>query len=189
MKTLTFEQVESAFHKWAGILSNNRFEYWELINAAWLMDRGVRSLPQSKIKFASARIKYDMIAYMRKELKSRRRKQRETVGKRFKHLPYMINFSDMGEVNQKSSDGEYSPFDSLLESPQIDNCEQKDFMNYIMNCISMTRTEKLIMKLCYMEGYTQKEIAKICGWTESRISQLHSNLILRLSEKDYSKAI
>jgi len=188
MKTITFEQVEPALHKWAGILENNRFEHWELINSAWLYGK-VRLLPSSKIKYASARIRYDMIDYMRNELKSRRRRQRETRGIKYKHLPYMNNFSDMECFfdNGKRMNMDDDAFEINCE--KLKGLEEKDFFDYIINSMYMTKIEKIIIKLCYLEDFTQKEIGKVCGCSESRISQLHKRIMERLKEKDFSKAI
>ena len=190
MKTLTFEQVESAMYKWAGIFQNNQFEYWELINEAWLNGK-VRFLPQSKIKFASNRIKCDMIHYMRKQSGCRKRKQRETKGIKYKSLPYMINFSDIGYYTNKhlsKSKDVYFEIESKKSLQQTDY-EQRDFFDYIVNSIYMTRTEKLIMKLYYLGCYSMKKIGKICGLRESRISQLHSSIIERLRACDFSERI
>ena len=188
MKTIKFEQVEPAFHKWAGIFENNQFEHWELINSAWLEGK-VRFLPHSKIKFASARIKYDMIDYMRRRDGCRRRKSRETIGKKYKHLPYMINFSDVKSFYRSEIGSENSSFESLQENPQMDILEQKELVDFIINSIFMTRTEKLIMKLYYIDGLLQEEIGKVCGYEESRISQIRRGVIERLKTKDYSKVI
>ena len=138
--TLTFEQLESHFHKWAWIFQNHMFEHWELINSAWLYGK-VRFLPQSKIRFASYRIKCDMIDYMRFTLKSRRRKKREIKGK---HFPYINNFSD---VPWESNEWLSHPlrFEDILEAKNID-IEQKDLIHFLTNHPSLSRQEKLIMK-------------------------------------------
>jgi RNA polymerase sigma factor for flagellar operon FliA len=43
--------------------------------------------------------------------------------------------------------------------------------------------EKLLISLYYYEELTMKEIGQIMGYTESRISQLHTQAMLRLRGK------
>lgn len=181
--TLTFEQIEPAFHKWARFFCNRRFEYWELINSAWLYGK-VRFLPQSEIKYASHRIRYDMIDYMRDISRTRHRRRREVKGK---HFPYMNNFSDMCWKDNK---GESHPlrFEDILKAKNID-IEQKNLIRFLTNYPSLTRQEKLIMKLMYIEGYGQREAGEVCGVTESRVNQIHTNIIKRFKAMDYSKII
>ena len=181
--TLTFEQVENHFHKWAHIFQNNMFEHWELINSAWLEGK-VRFLPQSKIKFASYRIRCDMIDYMRFTLKSRRRKKRERRGK---HFPYINNFSDMYKNNGCNTIHPIK-FEDMLKAKNID-IERKDLIHFLTNHSSLTMREKLIMKLMYIGGYCQREAGEVCGMTESRVSQIHTNIMMRLRALDYSKVI
>ncbi len=43
--------------------------------------------------------------------------------------------------------------------------------------------EKLLISLYYYEELTMKEIGQVMGYTESRISQLHSQAMCRLRHK------
>ncbi len=43
--------------------------------------------------------------------------------------------------------------------------------------------EKLTVALYYFEELTMKEIGEVLGYTESRISQMHSKAMLRLRAK------
>ncbi len=43
--------------------------------------------------------------------------------------------------------------------------------------------EKLTVSLYYFEELTMKEIGEVLGYTESRISQMHSKAVLRLRTK------
>jgi RNA polymerase sigma factor for flagellar operon FliA len=45
---------------------------------------------------------------------------------------------------------------------------------------TLPRTEQLILSLYYYEELTMKEIGAVLGYTESRISQLHTKAVLRL---------
>src|SRR4030043_511803 len=51
--------------------------------------------------------------------------------------------------------------------------------------------EKLMISLYYYEELTMKEIGKIMGYTESRISQLHTQAMYRLKHKlrEYSQDV
>ncbi|WP_177193488.1 sigma-70 family RNA polymerase sigma factor [Thermodesulforhabdus norvegica] len=44
----------------------------------------------------------------------------------------------------------------------------------------MPEREQLILSLYYYEELTMKEIGEILGYTESRISQLHTSILLKL---------
>lgn len=165
MKNLTFKDCEAAMYKWAWSFKNKRFEFWELINAAWL-ESGVRNLPKSKIKFASGRIRYGMIDYMRKETKYRMWHKAKAEGKPF---PKMHNFSD---IQVKLGD-DRSLLDLLKNShADVADIEGKDFVNYIINNSGLTRDEKLVIKMYFIAGLLQKDIAKAIGITESRVSQM-----------------
>lgn len=48
---------------------------------------------------------------------------------------------------------------------------------------TLPEREKLIINLYYYEEFTLKEIGKVLGVTESRVSQLHSRALLRLKNK------
>jgi RNA polymerase sigma factor (sigma-70 family) len=147
-------------------MRGRRFEFWELVNAAWAKDKGVRLMPKSKIKWASLRIRYDMIEYIRDETEIRRRIQCLTRGK---PLPWMFNFS---VLNETLADGR--KFEDIMENPhaEVPNLEQKDIVNYLLNHSGLARDEKLAMKLHYLDGFTQKETGRIIGITASRVSQL-----------------
>lgn len=177
--TLTFEQVESHLHKWGKVLSNNRFEEWELINSAWLYGK-IRFLPQSKIKFASLRIRYDMLDYIRRVSKSR---ERQLALKKGRAFPVFYNFSDTIPISPVE-DGE--AFETTLEAKNI-GIEQKDLIHYLTSHPSFSRLEKLIMKLMYIEGFSQVLTAKVCGFHFTQISQMHTNIMARLRTLDYSK--
>jgi RNA polymerase sigma factor for flagellar operon FliA len=48
---------------------------------------------------------------------------------------------------------------------------------------SLPDKEKLLISLYYYEELTMKEIGEIMGYTESRISQLHTQAVYRLRHK------
>ncbi len=173
-QTVTFEEIKLAMLKWAYYFANRRFDPWELINSAWLYGK-VRFLPKSKIKLASKRIKWDMIEYMRLRDGLKSRRFAESQGR---HIPDTNNLSDIGPEDEDFTS--YLP----AKNPDID---AKDTLDFITNHPSLSRTEKLILKLYYIQGFYQQEIAKIIGVSEGRISQVRTDLLKRLEALNYSK--
>lgn len=53
----------------------------------------------------------------------------------------------------------------------------------------LTRTDKTLVLLLYRDGMTMKEVGKFLGLSESRISQLHANLMARLRESPVLKRL
>ncbi len=71
-----------------------------------------------------------------------------------------------------ADDGEADPFH------QLNLTEVKDILT---NAIKMLpEKEKLVVALYYYEDLTMREIGEIMGYTESRISQMHTKAMLRL---------
>ncbi len=68
-----------------------------------------------------------------------------------------------------------SPFDQLKVK------ELKDVIAKVL--ADLSEKEQLVIALYYYEELTLKEIAKVFGLTESRISQIHSKAIIRLRAK------
>lgn len=180
--TVTFEEVEPAFRKWAKYFCwkyPKHFEFWELINSAWA-DGTVRFLPQPKIAYASARIRWDMIDYMRKVSRQRLRRNRLAKGKSF------LMFYNFSDTTPKSPVEDGDGFETTLIAETVD-VEKKDLVHYLTGHPSFSRAEKLFMRLMYIEGFAQADAGSVCGLCESRISQLHTNLMARLRALDYSK--
>jgi len=170
---LTFEQVEPHLHKWANYFSRhteNQFEPWELINSAWAYG-AVRLLPQSKIKFASGRILWDMLDYIRVETASRRQQRWD---RKSKHWPKSFHFSALDDTEQRGK--------AFIETypASSEDLEEKDLVSFLVNHPSLSRMERLIMKLTYVEGYTCKEAGQVCGYSESWIWGRRENVLKRL---------
>ena len=71
-----------------------------------------------------------------------------------------------------ADDGESDPFEQLNLS------QVKEIM--IEGIKSLPEKEKLVVSLYYFEDLTMKEIGEIMGYTESRISQMHTKAIMRI---------
>ncbi|MCA8976741.1 MAG: FliA/WhiG family RNA polymerase sigma factor [Planctomycetes bacterium] len=60
----------------------------------------------------------------------------------------------------------------------VDTIQQRDALDMITN--SLTKKERLIILMYYYEGLTMREIGEIMELTESRVCQIHSNVMARL---------
>ena len=63
-------------------------------------------------------------------------------------------------------------------SNPVDTIQQRDALDMI-TC-SLTKKERLIILMYYYEGLTMREIGEIMELTESRVCQIHSNVMARL---------
>ena len=64
------------------------------------------------------------------------------------------------------------------EPPPFETSQKADVLKLVTN--GMTKNERLIVILYYYKNQTMKEIGKQIGLTESRVSQIHTDLIPRL---------
>ena len=60
----------------------------------------------------------------------------------------------------------------------VDTIQQRDALDMITS--SLTKKERLIVLMYYYEGLTMREIGEIMELTESRVCQIHSNVMARL---------
>jgi len=96
------------------------------------------------------------------------------------------------EEGRKTGGGHVGfPEPELLESIQDDNARDSllathfsELQGIMMQAIeALPDKEKLLISLYYYEELTMKEIGQIMGYTESRISQLHTQAMYRLKHK------
>lgn len=91
----------------------------------------------------------------------------------FDDLPSLHNDDDIPNI-----------IDSISGDPELmpDSClELHDFTQKLARAItSLPQREKVLISLYYYEELNMKEIALILDVTESRVSQLHSQMVLRL---------
>jgi len=65
-------------------------------------------------------------------------------------------------------------------SPESQN-SMMEFVHQLADCISdLPARENVLITLYYYEELTMKEVALILGLTESRVSQIHSQMVLRM---------
>ena len=92
------------------------------------------------------------------------------------HMFNLINFEDaLSSSNPESeirSRDENTPEDELLEK------EKKEVLTEVID--ALPEKERLVITLYYYEGLLLKEIADILRVTESRVSQIHSKVLLKM---------
>lgn len=95
------------------------------------------------------------------------------------HMFNLMNFED--SINSSNTiNSAPIPEDSLPES-QLLNKELKAILVELID--SLPEKERLVVTLYYYEGLLLKEIAEILDVTESRVSQIHSKVLIKLRAK------
>lgn len=96
-----------------------------------------------------------------------------------------VTFMDIEILRQKSPDTSSSDFISDLFSADAHDpfaaINLAELRNMLAQAIeSLPEKERLTVSLYYYNELTMKEIGQVLGYTESRISQMHSKAMLRL---------
>ena len=99
-----------------------------------------------------------------------------------------ITFVDIEVLKRKVEDLQEDDLVELLsdagENDPFERLGLIELAEALARAISeLPEKERLVITLYYYEGLTMKEIGKVLGYTESRISQLHSKALLRLRGK------
>jgi RNA polymerase sigma factor for flagellar operon FliA len=96
-----------------------------------------------------------------------------------------ITFLDIETIRRRMPDNnENDLFDLIADDSEINpfvlfnKTEIKEVL--IKAIIALPEKEKIVISLYYYEDLTMREIGEIMGYTESRISQMHTKAILRL---------
>jgi len=103
---------------------------------------------------------------------------------RLNQVRYMsvIHFDDLPVST--SNDDDYTILETLEGDPMLMPESQntmREFVQQLADAIAaLPKRENVLITLYYYEELTMKEIALILGLTESRISQIHSQMVLRL---------
>jgi RNA polymerase sigma factor for flagellar operon FliA len=91
----------------------------------------------------------------------------------------MYSLSDKWE--DRDEDGSMEKVDVLEDRKSVDpigELNREDMMTFI--CRSLTGKERFIIEQYYQVGHTMREIGEMLNLTESRVCQIHSNVMLRL---------
>ena len=99
-----------------------------------------------------------------------------------------VSFVDIESIKRKIPDLNEEDIFDLIEDPDqpdpFEDCELAELRDILAEAIDeLPEKERLVVTLYYYEGLTMREIGEILGYTESRISQLHSKAISRLRAK------
>jgi len=96
-----------------------------------------------------------------------------------------VTFIDIQNFKQKLPDLEEEDiFEFIAGDPKEDPFEKyalRELQEKLEEALNyLTERERLVLALYYYEGLTMKEIAKVLECTESRVSQIHNQAILKL---------
>lgn len=94
----------------------------------------------------------------------------------------VVHFDDLPSI--KGGDDELSVLEVLSGDPELMPEQQtamNEFIGRLAEAIEKLPTrEAILLTLYYYEELTMKEVALILGLTESRVSQIHSQMVIRL---------
>jgi len=89
-------------------------------------------------------------------------------------------------LDDKGPEGAQSNFDKLASTDRssLEEVQKKELKIALAAALkTLTKREQMVMSLYYYDELTLKEIAEILGVTESRVSQIHSKVILSMRIK------
>jgi len=94
----------------------------------------------------------------------------------------MFNIIHFEEMVQNDTAWEYMVHsdENTLEE-EVENREMVEILGRIID--TLPEKEKLVITLYYYEEMTLKEIAEVLGVSESRVSQIHSKVVMKLRNK------
>ncbi len=95
------------------------------------------------------------------------------------HTFNIMYFEDI--VSETSSIDELSLSDDASPSDQLERQELIQTMGRLID--ELTEKERTVVSLYYYEELTLKEIAEVLGVSESRVSQIHSKILIKLKAK------
>jgi len=94
----------------------------------------------------------------------------------------IVHFDDLPSV--MGEDDEMNMLDVLEGDPELMPERQflvNEFVNRLAGAIdALPKREGILVTLYYYEELTMKEVALVLGLTESRVSQIHSQMVVRL---------
>ena len=96
-----------------------------------------------------------------------------------------VTFLDVETIRRRMSDNnEKDLFDLIADDSDIDPFDllnKNEIKEILIKAITaLPEKEKIVISLYYYEDLTMREIGEIMGYTESRISQMHTKAMLRL---------
>jgi RNA polymerase sigma factor for flagellar operon FliA len=94
-----------------------------------------------------------------------------------------IQFVDLENFKQLNPDYDEDALVNLIASNEDVERDYilKDLVERLEKALEyLSEKERLVLALYYHEGLTMKEVANVLGYTESRISQIHNQAIMKL---------
>jgi len=172
-KMLTYEELQPVLYRIAYMFANYKYDVNELINAVWVIGN-VQKLPD--IRLAYKRIYYDMIIYIRTQ--EGRKKQSYSQKPSTKYRAYTTSYNAETEF---ADNYEHSTYEMFMgkEDGGFAKVDFKDELESFMKRVCNNCEDRLIVKM-RLDGYTLREIGKVVGVVESRISQILTNIGERL---------
>jgi len=96
-----------------------------------------------------------------------------------RHDAFLLSFEETVHEKSMSAYSIYNP--SELESSPEQSLLQTELKGHLMEAIErLGERERLVISLYYTENLKLKEIAEVIGVSESRVSQLHTQALLKL---------
>ena len=94
----------------------------------------------------------------------------------------IINEYDVTNQNSKFDSDELNSLNSLIiDINPLYSLNRAEIVQVIAEAIdSLPKKERTVVSLYYYEELTMKEIGEVMGYTESRVSQLHTKAVIRL---------
>lgn len=91
----------------------------------------------------------------------------------------IIAFQDMGLSEEVIAEGI-----SITSPGPLDGLQQEDFKKNLLKSIeSLPERERLVLALYYDQELNLREVGEVLGVSESRVSQIHSQAMLRLQTR------
>ena len=93
--------------------------------------------------------------------------------------------SILSQSLEEMMEGGVHPEELIASGEEVINSIQREELVAILSELisQLPEREQLILSLYYNEELTMKEIGQILGYTESRVSQLHTQIILKLRSR------
>jgi len=107
----------------------------------------------------------------------------EEYRKRLQQVQQMslVYFDDLPSYAEEEIDSVLEMIASDASREPEHQTELVEFVELLAEAVScLPAKERIILTLYYYEEFTMKEVALIMGLTESRVSQIHTQLVLRL---------
>lgn len=102
---------------------------------------------------------------------------------KFQEMLGELNGLTVGEIDERDEETGFSVLDSLCDTADspLEACEKNERRQKLSQAIDrLPERERQVIALYYLEELTMKEIGVCLGVTESRVSQLRTQAIVRL---------